>query len=145
MDRPLATDQRCLSPSDFGFHNALINGDGHLTFLDFEYAGSDDPAKLAADFFCQPEVPVPLTFHARFVERIVDGLGLDQAAATRCVLLLDAYRIKWTCILLNEHLALGAARRLFADAGIRPERCAAQLAKAETKLAEIRLDVAASG
>ncbi|MBV9565684.1 MAG: aminoglycoside phosphotransferase family protein [Bradyrhizobium sp.] len=139
IDRPLASNQECLSPSDFGFHNALVDDDGRLTFLDFEYAGSDDPAKLVSDFFCQPEVPVPLIHHAHFIERITDGLGLDQAAATRCALLLDAYRIKWTCILLNEYLALGAARRAFADAGIRPERCAAQLAKAEAKLAEINL------
>ena len=38
-----------LSPSDFGFHN-ILEHQGQLSFLDFEYAGWDDPAKLVR--FC---------------------------------------------------------------------------------------------
>jgi hypothetical protein len=125
----------CLSPSDFGFHNALSDGSGSITFLDFEYAGRDDPAKLVSDFFCQPEVPVPLGYHAHFVARLVDGLRLDDAGRARCEILLDAYRIKWTCIMLNDFLPLGAARRAFADAGLWATRCAAQLAKAQANVA----------
>ena len=30
----LDADQRCISPSDFGFHNALLQPDGRLKFLD---------------------------------------------------------------------------------------------------------------
>ena len=37
----LAVDHRTLSPSDFGFHNALRRSDGRLAFLDFEYFGWD--------------------------------------------------------------------------------------------------------
>src|SRR5262249_2973278 len=47
---------RRLSPSDFGFHNALRTESGRLRFLDFEYAGWDDLAKTVADFFCQVAV-----------------------------------------------------------------------------------------
>ena len=54
LSEPIAASGRCLSPSDFGFHNALLLSDGSLTFHDFEYAGWDDPAKLVGDFFCQP-------------------------------------------------------------------------------------------
>src|SRR5882762_1778432 len=43
--------ERSLSPSDFGFHNTLVRPCGELCFLDFEYAGWDDPAKMAGDFF----------------------------------------------------------------------------------------------
>ena len=64
----LSPDDCCLSPSDFGFHNALVDDDGQVTFLDFEYAGRDDPAKLVSDFFCQPEIPVPLDYHATFID-----------------------------------------------------------------------------
>jgi Phosphotransferase enzyme family len=137
MEQMLAADDRCLSPSDFGFHNALADDDGHVTFLDFEYAGRDDPAKLVSDFFCQPEVPVPLAFHAHFIDRMSEGLGLDAAGIARCRLLLDSYQIKWTCIVLNDFLPLGAARRAFADAGARAKRCADQLTKAEAKLAAL--------
>lgn len=135
LDRVLDAGECCLSPSDFGFHNALADDAGKLSFLDFEYAGRDDPAKLVSDFFCQPEIPVPLGLHEHFVLRLADGLGLDEAGRLRCRILLDAYRIKWTCIILNDFLPLGAARRAFADAGQWAERCAAQLAKAQAKVA----------
>jgi aminoglycoside phosphotransferase (APT) family kinase protein len=117
INQTLDVDQSCLSPSDFGFHNALIDDAGKLTFLDFEYAGRDDPGKLVSDFFCQPEVPVPLSLHRHFIDRMAQGLGLDTAGVARCRLLLDAYQIKWTCIILNDFLPLGAARRAFADTG----------------------------
>ncbi len=66
-----------------------------------------------------------------------EGLGLDAAAIARCRLLLDAYQIKWTCIILNDFLPLGAARRAFADTGAWAKRCAEQLTKAEAKLAAL--------
>src|SRR5260370_15342476 len=57
LDEPLARTSWRLSPSDFGFHNALRTGDGCTRFFDFEYAGWDDPARMVCDFFCQPAVP----------------------------------------------------------------------------------------
>ena len=42
-----------LSPSDFGFHNALSYNDD-IVWLDFEYFGFDDPAKLIIDFILHP-------------------------------------------------------------------------------------------
>jgi hypothetical protein len=137
MEQLLEPDECCLSPSDFGFHNALADDAGRLTFLDFEYAGRDDPAKLVSDFFCQPEIPVPPHYHSTFIVRVADGLGLDEKGRARCHMLLDAYLIKWTCIILNDFLPLGAARRAFADAGAWAARCATQLAKAEAKLAAL--------
>ena len=101
MEQTIDARDCCLSPSDFGFHNALT-GPAGLGFLDFEYAGRDDPAKLVSDFFCQPEIPVPMRYHAGFIARLAQGLRLDAAGRARCRILLDAYRIKWTCIILNE-------------------------------------------
>ena len=138
MNAPLQPADCCLSPSDFGFHNALVDEAGRIGFLDFEYAGRDDPAKLVSDFFCQPEVTVPLDFHASFMDRLADGLRLDERGRARCRMLLDAYRIKWACIILNDFLPLGAARRAFADEGDRAARCAAQLATAEARLSGLR-------
>ncbi len=137
LDEPLRDNEICLSPSDFGFHNALIDGAGGVVFTDFEYAGRDDPAKLICDFFCQPEIPAPIAYYQRFAARIVEGLELPRSHADRCQALLDAYRIKWVCIILNDFLPVGAARRAFADAGARAERCAVQLAKADEKLAQL--------
>ncbi len=137
LDAPLGADEICLSPSDFGFHNTLFGDRGRIAFIDFEYAGRDDPAKLICDFFCQPELPVPLAHYERFAARVLEGLDLPAPHPARCRALLDAYRIKWVCIILNDFLPVGAARRAFADAGARAQRCAAQLAKADEKLARI--------
>jgi hypothetical protein len=137
IDRALNSEECCLSPSDFGFHNALADGTGRMIFLDFEYAGRDDPAKMVSDFFCQPEIPVPLNYHAGFLTRLADGLELDEAGRARCRILLDAYRIKWSCIILNDFLPVGAARRSFADAGAWDIRCLQQIRKAEAKIGEI--------
>lgn len=126
---------RCVSPSDFGFHNALRRGDGRLCFLDFEYAGWDDPAKTACDFFCQPAVPVPVRFLDRFVGGISEGFRRPEALRERVRLLLPAYRMKWCCILLNEFLPVGGARRKFASKDCDPERRKAdQLKKAKAAL-----------
>lgn len=127
MDARLGPDQTCISPSDFGFHNALLGSDGKLTFLDFEYAGRDDPAKLVCDFFCQPDVPVPPSHYDTFLGGLDEGLGLAEKLSTRCALLMDAYRIKWLCIMLNDFQPIGAARREFAEPGARADRCVRQL------------------
>jgi Phosphotransferase enzyme family len=137
IGRALRPEECCLSPSDFGFHNALADETGRVIFLDFEYAGRDDPAKLVSDFFCQPEIPVPLNYHPGFLTRLADGLELDDAGRARCRILLDAYRIKWSCIILNDFLPVGAARRSFAEAGAWDIRCQKQIKKAEAKIGEI--------
>ncbi len=111
----LPTAMRCLSPSDFGFHNALRDGNGRLRFIDFEYAGWDDPAKMVCDFFCQVSRPVPRGLFSDFVTGVAAALGQgDSQLATRARLLLPAYQVKWCCIMLNEFLAPGRARRAFA-------------------------------
>ena len=126
--------ERCVSPSDFGFHNALIDG-GSIYFCDFEYAGWDDSAKLVCDFFCQVALPVPERFFDRFAEAAIHALKLAPSHRRRFDLLLPLYRIKWTSILLNEFTPEAAARRRFArDAiGMRDAE-AEQLTKARAAL-----------
>ena len=41
--------QLCISPGDFGFHNAIFTPTG-IKFIDFEFSGWDDPAKTIIDF-----------------------------------------------------------------------------------------------
>jgi hypothetical protein len=130
-----AIPRQVLSPSDFGFHNALIDAKGRATFLDFEYAGRDDPAKLICDFFCQPDVPVPLTHYQSFTDGLAAALRLDADELWRARALFDAYRIKWACIMLNEFGPIGARRRAYAEIGDRAARSARQLHAAERYLA----------
>ncbi len=134
-DRPLAAADRCLSPSDFGFHNALLATDGRLRFIDFEYAGHDDPAKMVCDFFCQPAVSVPRDLWAEFVAGISAGWPDPASFAGRAALLRPVYELKWCCIMLNEFLPAADSRRTFAGAGADGEaRRTAQLTKVAAQL-----------
>jgi thiamine kinase-like enzyme len=107
--------ERCVSPSDFGFHNALLKPDGSISFIDFEYAGWDDPAKMVGDFFCQPAVPVPFEFFDRFLARATVSFRHPELLRVRTRLLLPSLRLKWCCIMLAEFLPDTARRRQFAD------------------------------
>ena len=135
----LPPNLRCVSPSDFGFHNALRKADGTMCFLDFEYAGWDDPAKLVGDFFNQVAVPVPLEYIDAFVDAVSKTLGdRTGSIAGRATLLLPAYTIKWCCILLNEFLPAGGARRRHAGNAFERQPLS-QLAKARELLGRLPL------
>jgi hypothetical protein len=113
LDASLAIGSRVLSPSDFGFHNCLVTASG-LKFIDFEYAGWDDPAKTVCDFFCQPSVPVPMEQLKTF-SAVRDLPSWEaRALAHRIELLMPVYEVKWVCIMLNEFLPSGNRRRIFA-------------------------------
>lgn len=137
LDRPLDPLARCVSPSDFGFHNVVVSPDGRATFLDFEYAGWDDPAKLVCDFFCQPAVPVSEGYFDNFANRATEGFAEPRSALARCRLLMPVYRIKWVCIRLNEFLPVGFGRRQFAKNDELELRKHQQLEHARSALAAI--------
>lgn len=111
----LPLTQRCVSPSDFGFHNALIKARGEVCFIDFEYAGWDDPAKMVTDFFCQPQVPVPSICFDRFLSMAMASFDDAEELKVRARLLWPVQRIKWICIILNIFLPDAAKRRVFAS------------------------------
>lgn len=106
---------RRLSPSDFGFHNALLTANNRLQFIDFEYAGWDDPAKLVCDFFCQPAVPAPMQYFDAVAGAVAADLTNPEWHIQRFRLLLPVYRIKWICMLLNDFLPVDSARRKFSQ------------------------------
>ncbi len=114
MDEYLPLEERCLSPSDFGFHNAILEKIGMFRFIDFEYAGWDDPAKMVCDFFCQPEVPVSLEYFDRFLHEIHISLNEPKYFEDRVNLLFPVYKIKWCCIILNDFLPVDNERRKYA-------------------------------
>lgn len=131
----LKKNERCLSPSDFGFHNALLQTDGSLRFFDFEYAGWDDPSKMICDFFCQPELPVPRSSFESFAQRTTKNFPDSEQLIQRAAKLLPVYTIKWCCILLNEFLKDDASRRRFALSTVsETERKEQQLAKTQKML-----------
>lgn len=113
LARPLLLSERIISPSDFGFHNT-IEHEGRLSFVDFEYAGWDDPAKLICDFLCQPELPITKQQGWQFTDELLCKLPYAETVKKRVDKLLPAHRIKWSCILLNEFRLEDRRRRLHA-------------------------------
>lgn len=87
----------CVSPSDFGFHNAIRTCDG-VKFIDFEFAGWDDPAKACADFTLQQRNPVrlqPLSVASHFFPHGYVFI------ANRISAIYELLRLKWLCIILG--------------------------------------------
>lgn len=93
----IALEHRCISASDFGFHNAIQTVNG-VKFIDFEFAGWDDPAKASVDFVLQPRVPVlakPTSLFKALTRQLV------EADEERINLLGAILRLKWLCIILS--------------------------------------------
>jgi hypothetical protein len=134
----LMDGERCISPSDFGFHNALREPCGRIRFIDFEYAGWDDPAKLVGDFFNQVAVPVPHAQFESFAGRVASLFPAPERNLARFGILLPVYSVKWIAIILNDFLPLGQLRRTFAGTREETERRKEnQLAKARAVFARL--------
>ncbi len=87
-----------VSPSDFGFHNALKTSSG-CKFIDFEFAGWDDPAKASCDFVLQPECTPKCDEYA-----LLNTLKLGNKYPEferRVDLLFPVLRLKWAFLILS--------------------------------------------
>ena len=92
----LDPNERCVSPSDFGFHNAIRMPTG-VKFIDFEFAGWDDPAKTVADFDLQPRVPV--SPRKQVLAKALRGWKTRHSV--RHKILAPILELKWACIALG--------------------------------------------
>ncbi|MBF0214764.1 MAG: aminoglycoside phosphotransferase family protein [Magnetococcales bacterium] len=136
LDAPLPRANRLLSPSDFGFHNALRQRDGGLRFLDFEYFGWDDPVKLTCDFQWHPGMNLAKEGRERFVQGMMTLFDAeDTTFSQRHRLYHPLIGLCWCLILLNECDRDGWARRAFAsEYASWQQACAQQRIKAEALL-----------
>lgn len=136
----LPENERTLSPSDYGFHNALLSPDGRLFILDFEYFGQDDPCKTVADFLLHPAMRLRDSLYHAFAERMCGVYATpDNSFRQRLQVLYPLYALKWCLILLNEFVPAHAARRVFSHGGALTEQMLAkQLAKANDMLMRAR-------
>ncbi len=128
----LPSNERFLSPSDFGFHNALYRPNGELCYSDFEYAGWDDPAKAIGDFFSHPGVPVKHEYFDWFISKVLNSYPQFSSMLERIRILEPIFQMKWCCIILNEFLPQQERRRNFANPNIdSQDRKFRQLKKAQ--------------
>lgn len=137
--RILDHEERTLSPSDFGFHNAIRRPDGSLAFVDFEYFGWDDPVKLVSDVLLHPGMSLSSNLGERFLAAVARRASRPHAFTARLARLMPLHALKWALILLNEFTRPGAQRRAFAGVLADPASLRArQLSKAGRMLDQAR-------
>jgi thiamine kinase-like enzyme len=112
-EQEIAIKDRVLSPSDFGFHNTLRRNDGEIIFLDFEYFGFDDPAKLISDFILHPGMQLSDGLKQRFIFNILSLFEFNKRLIKRVKMLYPLFGLKWCMILLNEFVLESVQRRIF--------------------------------
>ena len=138
--KKLSPKERILSPSDFGFHNALrLPERGEIIFLDFEYFGWDDPAKMISDFLLHPGMDLSKKLKQRFVIGAVEYADEPKHLMERVKTVYPLFGLKWCLILLNEFVPELMQRRRFAgdekiDVAVLQKR---QLEKAKQMLKKV--------
>ncbi|MBV9119300.1 MAG: hypothetical protein JOZ39_01225 [Chloroflexi bacterium] len=135
--------QRTLSPSDYGFHNALRRDSGEIVFLDFEYFGWDDPAKLVSDIQLHPQMQLAPERSLQLMTGLREIFGAHRGWRHRVEALYPLFALKWCLILLNEFRPEQIARRQFVDGQDDAEAC--QLRHLEAAQQALRSLVAGDG
>jgi len=138
----LSCGYRVLSPSDFGFHNAIKrNVDGRVIYIDFEYFGWDDPVKLTSDFIWHAGMELTEKASSYWLNGMKRIFSDDPEFERRLILLHPLYGLRWCMILLNEFLPHVWEIREHADHTYtknRDEIKKLQLKKAENYLDKVR-------
>ena len=106
----LEFNYRILSPSDFGVHNSIRSNDG-LVWIDFEYFGWDDPAKMVLDFRYHPRNRFSNKLKIKFQNEVINYFKADDLLPARIDIFQKLEGINWCLILLNEFLPGYALRR----------------------------------
>lgn len=119
IETDLESKFRALSPSDFGFHNALQLKDGTIFYLDFEYFGFDDPVKLISDFIWHPGMDLSNDQKTIWVTETTKIFKKTENLENRFLAAWPVFGMKWSLILLNEFLVEGWKKRVHAKQSIK--------------------------
>ena len=135
INKEISKEERTLSPSDFGFHNILMRNDGSLCFIDLEYFGFDDPAKLIADFIWSPGNSLSISQKKFWVKESLNIFGNTDKLKARLIASWPIYGLRWSLIILNEFLQEGWKKRVHAKQNLaesRDKKLEKQLFKAKS-------------
>ncbi len=143
LQESLPKIRQTLSPSDFGLHNAIRRPDGTLNFLDFEYFGWDDPAKLICDTLMHPGMDLATADRKRFWQALWSIYAADERLAFRVRLCYPLHALKWCLICLNEFLPANNSSRSFSlgNENFVAGHQQVQLARARRFLAQAQADL----
>lgn len=99
-----STIKQILSQSDMSINNTKKNGDVY-SFFDFEYAGWDDPAKLATDILYHPDHQLTEQDEVQCVKMMRKyGIFRDNGAEQRIMDTRELAKIKWLLIMCNIYI-----------------------------------------
>ena len=104
IDQNLNKKYLTFSPSDFGFHNAILNEKKELKFIDFEYFGLDDPVKLISDFLWHPGMKLNEKQKINFTNSAIKIFKEDILIKKRLNSSFSLYGLRWALIILNDFL-----------------------------------------
>ena len=113
-DKDLKKEFQILSPSDFGFHNA-IHVNNEIIYIDFEYFGWDDPVKLTSDFIWHAGMDVSDKAKNEWLEIMRKFSGKDLYFLDRFKINHPIFGLRWSMILLNEFIPKIWENRKHAD------------------------------
>jgi hypothetical protein len=137
---PFEEAQQMFSPSDLGFHNILASATdkGRLIFLDFEYSGWDDPAKLLADFFHHVGQDIAWEHKWYLLEKFAAHRKQDSNFLRRWETVIDPIGLEWVLIVLNVIDPREMKRKRFANPSLDPaDLIKTRLSKAEQMINEM--------
>lgn len=90
-----------LSPSDSGFHNIIVFKK-RVKFVDFEYSGLDDPAKLTCDFLLHPGMNLHINNKIYWAKNMFKIFSKDKDFKKRVKLSINLFSLIWSLIVLNK-------------------------------------------
>ena len=132
QEAELPKKERIFNPGDFGFHNAIRRPDGNLVFVDFEYSGWDDPAKLMADFFYNTNQNLDMDKKLKVLDAFVQHRDWDKNFLNRFWAVCDLVAVEWivrrllVCVPAEQH------RLMLADPNVNiPKLIEERLAEAQ--------------
>jgi len=100
------------SPSDVGIHNMIQSKKG-IFFIDFEYSGLDDLAKLACDWVLQPNYRFSPSQEKELITELDNNLHhIDRTWILRFQDLKPILRKRWTIIMLRTYIEGGLNQRI---------------------------------
>ncbi|MBF0610350.1 MAG: phosphotransferase [Magnetococcales bacterium] len=121
-----------LSPSDFGIHNMMRRIDGEIVFLDMDYFGWDDPAKLTSDVLWHPAMHLSPAMQQHWLTMVRGWVADLSGWSQRWQVLHPLNGLIWCLILLNPFTPTGWHR--LAYGGNRQELLAKRLEQARLRL-----------
>lgn len=102
IDERLSHQFQTLIASDLGTHNTIRRPNGRLVFIDFEFAGWDDPITAIANFTLHPGMKPGNKLRKPFVENLLHHFKYYPHIVERYHAMLPLFGLRWCLIMLNS-------------------------------------------